>query len=149
MTGKLEIHCGVDLEWCSSDNVGSIVTPAGNMAYSALGRPQGSEGLSPEVLLIAAISSCYSLTLANILQAASLPQQHISVHADGVIVRELGRVQFARVTVNPAIRGGDPLRRDAYQKAAIAARDDCLVGRSVRGNVAYVVGDVSLPQYVD
>jgi organic hydroperoxide reductase OsmC/OhrA len=142
---KLGIHCGIDLEWCASNNVGSITTPAGNVPYSAFGPTQCAEGPSPEVLLIAAISSCYSVTLSNILQAASLPQQHISVHADGVIVTHLGRAQFARVTVNPTIRGADALRRDAYQKAAIAARNDCLVGRSIRGNVPFVVGDVSLP----
>jgi peroxiredoxin-like protein len=139
----LDIHCGVDLEWCTSNNVGSIVTPAGNVPYSELGWTQdGAAGPNPEVLLIAAISSCYSITLANLLQAAALPQKHISVHADGVIGSDLGRVQFTRVTVNPTIRGADALRRDAYQKAALAARDDCLIGRSIRGNVAYVVGDV-------
>ena len=103
-------------------------------------------GPTPEVLLIAAISSCYSITLSNVLQAASLPQTHISVHAHGVIVREFGREQFVRVTVNPTICGADALRRDAYEEAAIAARDGCQIGRSIRGNVAYVVGDVTLPQ---
>lgn len=147
---ELDIHCSVDLEWCSSDNAGSIVMPAGNVPYSALGWTQdGIAGPNPEVLLIAAISSCYSITLANLLQAAALPQKHISVHAEGVIVCDLGRAQFTRVTVNPTIRGADALRRDAYQKAAIAARDDCLVGRSIRGNVAYVVGDVALRQSTD
>jgi organic hydroperoxide reductase OsmC/OhrA len=100
-------------------------------------------------LLIAAISSCYSITLSDHLQADCLPQTHISVHADGVIIEELGRVRFARVTVNPTIRGADARRRDAYQRAALAARDDCLIGRSIRGNVAYVVGDVALPQSID
>ena len=95
-------------------------------------------------MLIAALSSCYSITLANVLEAASLPQEHISVHADGVIVRHLGEVEFARVTVSPTIRGADVLRRDAYKKAAVAARDDCLIGRSIRGNVAYIVGAISL-----
>jgi peroxiredoxin-like protein len=147
---KLDIHCGVDLEWCSSSSAGRIVTPAGKVPYSALGRTQGGgAGPNPEVLLIAAISSCYSITLANLLQAAALPQQHISVHADGVIVEDLGRVHFARVTVSPTIRGADIRRRAAYRKAALAARDDCLIGRSIRGNVAYVVGDVALPQSTD
>lgn len=142
---ELDIHCGVDLEWCSSSNAGSIVTPAGNVPYSASRWTQGGEGPNPEVLLIAAISSCYSITLANVLQAAGLPQSRISVHADGVIVSDRGRVQFARVTISPTIRGADTLRQDAYQRAAITARDDCLIGRSIRGNVAYVIGDVALP----
>ena len=144
----LEIHCGVDLEWCSSENAGRIAMPAGNVPYSALVWNQGALGPNPEVLLIAAISSCYSITLANFLEAAGLPQNRISVHTDGVIVNDFGRVQFTRVTVSPTISGADVLRREAYQKAAVAARDDCLIGRSIRGNVAYVVGDVVLPQSI-
>ncbi len=125
------------------------MTPAGDVPYSTSGLTQSDERPSPEVLLIAAISSCYSISLSNVLEAASLPQKQISVHADGVIVSDLGRMKFARVTVNPTIRGADVLRRDAYQKAAVAARDGCLIGRSIRGNVAYIVGGVSLPQSID
>ena len=88
------------------------------------------------------------MTLAKTLQAASLPQKHISVHAEGVIAKDLARVRFGLVTVSLTILGADALRRDAYQRAAIAARDDCLIGRSIRGNVAYVVGDVSLAQSI-
>lgn len=146
---KLDIHCGVDVEWCSSNNAGSVLTQAGNVPYSAFGGMQDSDAPSPEALLIAAISSCYSITLSNVLRAACLPQAHISVHAEGVIVRELGQVQFARVTVHPTIRGADALLRDAYEKAAATARDGCVVGRSIRGNVAYVVGEVSLPKSTD
>jgi hypothetical protein len=59
-------------------------------------------------------------------------------------IRSVGS-QFARVTINPTICGADALRRDAYEKAAIAARDGCMIGRSRRGNIAVVVGGVSLP----
>jgi hypothetical protein len=31
-----------------------------------------------------------------------------------------------------------------YAKAAIAARNNCFIGRSIRGNFAYVVGEVCL-----
>jgi peroxiredoxin-like protein len=141
----MDIHRSADLEWSSSDNAGSITTPAGNMAYSVLDLTGSGRGRpNPETLLIAAVSSCYSITLSNVLRAASLPQSRVSVRADGVIVNDSGKAQFARVTVNPTIRGADVRRRGAYEKAAIAARDDCLIGRSIRGNVAYVVGDVSL-----
>jgi organic hydroperoxide reductase OsmC/OhrA len=141
----MDIHCGVDLEWSSADNTGSITSPTGDVRYSALRLPDtASNGPSPEALLVAAISSCYSIALSNVLRASSLPQTSVSIRADGVIVSEFGKGQFKRVTVNPTIRGADILRRDAYEKAAIAARDECLIGRSIRGNVAYIVGDVSL-----
>src|SRR6185437_7560394 len=117
---ELKIHCGLDLEWRSADHVGRILTKAGNLRYSATGRADGGDEPSPEVLLIAAISSCYSIALSDVLQAAFLPQSQISVHTDGVLVRDRGRLQFACVTVNPTICGADTLRREAYQKAAIA-----------------------------
>ena len=40
----------------------------------------------------------------------------------------------------PTIRGADVPRREAYKKSANAARDECLIGRSIRGNVAFVNG---------
>ena len=142
---RMDIHCSIDLEWNSSRNVGSILTPAGKLPYSAPGlTSSGGDGPSPEALLIAAVSSCYNITLSDILRAADLPQTRISVHADGVIVRNCDRTQFSTVTVTPTIRGADIQRRDAYEKAANAARDDCQVGRSIRGNVAFLVGEVVL-----
>ena len=142
----MDLHSGVDLEWCSSGTPGSIVTPSGNVPYSIFRRMDGGDRPSPQVLLVAAISSSYSITLAEVLQDALLPQTRISVHADGVIVLEFGEEHLARVTVRPTICGADIRRRDAYERAAIAARDSCMIGRSIRGNVAYVVGHVSLSQ---
>jgi organic hydroperoxide reductase OsmC/OhrA len=142
---SMGIHYNIDLEWHSSDNAGRITTPTGDLPYSGLGQTDcGSNGPCPEDLLIAAISSSYSIILSNALRTASLPQSSISVRAEGVIASEFGRTQFTRVTVSPVIRGADLLRRDEYEKTAVAARDSCLVGRSIRGNVAYVVGDVVL-----
>ena len=141
----MDINCSIDLEWNGSRNVGNILTPAGNLPYSAPGLTgSGSDGPSPEALLVAAVSSCYSITLSNILRAAGLPQTRVSVHADGVIVSNFDRTQFSNVTVIPTVAGADVGRRDAYEKAAIAARDDCLVGRSIRGNVPFLVGEVVL-----
>lgn len=141
----MDVYDNIQLEWHSSDNAGRITAATGNLSYSGLGQTDGLDnGLCPEDMLIAAISSSYSIMLADALRAASLPQSSISVRAEGVIASELGRARFSRVTVNPVIRGADILRRDAYEKMAIAARDDCLIGRSIRGNVAYVVGEVVL-----
>jgi organic hydroperoxide reductase OsmC/OhrA len=137
-------HCSVAVEWDSSGNADSIVTPAGCVAYSALGLAAGGNGTGPEALLIAAVASCYSVTLSHVLERTSLPLTRVSVLADGLIADDSGKEHPTSVTVHPTIRGADTLRRGAYEKAAAAARDQCLVGRSVRGNVAYVVGRVSL-----
>jgi peroxiredoxin-like protein len=115
------------------------------MPYSVFGPTAiGGNGLSPEALLIAAIASCYSITLCDVLRAASLPQTRVSVRAEGVIASDCGKARFTRVTVHPTIRNADVPRQAAYEQAAAAAREKCLIGRSIRGNVAFVVGDVSL-----
>jgi organic hydroperoxide reductase OsmC/OhrA len=89
----MKMHCCIDLEWNSSDSADRIVTPVGAVSYLQQ-RETGthSEGLSPESLFVAAVSSCYSLTLSGILRAASLPQTRVSVHADGVIINDLGKI---------------------------------------------------------
>src|ERR1700722_4423546 len=45
---KMDIHCNTDLEWNGSRNVGSILTPAGNLPYSAPGLT-GSGGAGPSL----------------------------------------------------------------------------------------------------
>jgi organic hydroperoxide reductase OsmC/OhrA len=141
----MEVHYSIELHWNTSEGAGSITTPGGTLAYSGMGLTDaGCNGPSPETLLIAAISTSYSVTLSNVLREACLPRSRVSVRADGVAVNSHGGPKFTRVRVSPTIRGADVLRRDAYEKAATIARDDCPIGRSIRGNVAYIVGDVML-----
>ncbi len=136
----MELHYGIDLDCDCTDRATSA-----KLGFA------GCDGNDPkpEMLLIAAISSSYGIALSNSLRAARLPLTRVSIRADGVVASTVGRTQFTRVTVLPTIRGADVLQRDAYERAATAARDDCLVGRSIRGNVAYVVGEVALLRSVE
>lgn len=140
----MDICCSVDLEWNASDNTGTIATSTGNLPY--YGWDTGMANSSPETLLLAAIASGYSIMLADLLRAASLPHTWVSVHADGIISSDHGRARFTRVLVKPTIGGADVPQVDAYKRVANAARDECVIGRSVRGNVALVVGEVSLQE---
>jgi len=140
----MDVEYSIALEWNSADRSGGIIMPH-HIGYTALGATDSSSGApTPETLLMAAISSSYSIALSKVLCAACLPQTRVSVHGRGTIGSNCGKTQFTRVVLSPTIRGADLQRRDAYENAATAARDDCLVGRSVRGNVAYVVGEVVL-----
>ena len=141
----MEIHCSVDLEWNTSESAGRIKMPAGTIAYadSEPADPRRRDP-SPETLLVAAISSSYTITLSNLLQESRLPRTRIAVRADGAIAGGHERPQFTRLRVSLTIHGADVLRRDAYEKAAVTARDECPIGWSIRGNVVYVVGEVTL-----
>jgi osmotically inducible protein OsmC len=137
--------CNIDLEWRATDNAGTITTTIGDVPYSDLGMTAtGRAGPNPEELLLAAVASCYSITLAKLLRAASLPCTRVAVCAAGVIANDLGKMCFTRIIVRPTIRGADLPRQNTYKKWANAARDECLIGRSFRGNVSFVIGDVAI-----
>lgn len=73
-----------------------------------------------------------------------LPQSSLSIHAQRLVASDVAAERLTTVIVRPTIQGADAARRDAYAKAAIAARNNCFIGRSIRGNIAYVVDNVLL-----
>jgi organic hydroperoxide reductase OsmC/OhrA len=146
----MDAQCRIDVEWNSNESLGNIILGSKTVGYWTLrAADRDRNGLTPEALLIAAMSTSFSMVLSDILRAASLPQTRICVRGSGTIESSCGTAQFDRVVLSPTIQGADLSRRDAYEKAATAARDGCLIGRSVRGNVAYVIGKVLLPLCTD
>jgi peroxiredoxin-like protein len=135
----------VDLEWRADRRFGEITAGEAHICVSAPRVMGGTgTGMSPEDLFVAATASSYCATLAEILRAVGLPQSSLSIHAEGLVASAAVAERFTTVIVRPTIQGADVARRDAYAKAAIAARNNCFIGRSIRGNIAYVVGEVCL-----
>ena len=146
----MDAHCSIDVEWSSNESSGKVILGSKGVGYRALrAADRDPNRLTPDALLIAAICTSYSIALSDIVRGASLPQTRISVRGNGTIESRCGVAQLDRVVLSPTIQGADPSRRDAYEKAATAARDSCLIGRSMRGNVAYVIGRVLLPLCAD
>jgi len=141
----MENLCGIDLEWSSVDGAGNIATTFGGVTFSEFARPVANRGeLSPESLLLAAVASSYGIALAGLLHDRSLPSTRVVIHADGFIANEQGKPYITRVMLRTTILGAHVPSQTAYKKATIAARDECIVGRSVRGNVAFGVGEVTI-----
>ena len=53
---------------------------------------------------------------------------------------------FTLVIVHATVAGADPKAQSAYRRAAIEARGRRPVARSIRGNVAYKLGEVLLTE---
>jgi organic hydroperoxide reductase OsmC/OhrA len=136
----MDLHVTATAEWDGSQSAGTV----GSTPFAPF-RPLGSaaDQPSPEDLLLAAITSSYALTLSLGLRAAELPHMRIRVQADAIIDGDPPNTRFTRVTLAPEITRADPARREDYETAATAARND-VVGRSVRGGIAYVIGHVVL-----
>lgn len=137
----------VALEWNGNgrDGDGICSIGGGQVSYAAPAGMGGSgNGTNPEELLVAAVASCYSITLSVLLRAAKLPVARLAVRGEGVVTGFPQETRFAGITVHPSIGGADPARREAYVKAAQDARDRCFIGRSVRDSLVYKVGEISV-----
>lgn len=101
-------------------------------------------GASPENLLLAAVTACYSGTLMRVLEQRHLPGISIAIHTNGMVEGYPENAKFAHIIVNPTIQGGDPKLMMEYQQAAQTARDRCFIGRTVRDYLTYAVGEVMI-----
>jgi len=135
------------LKWQGTGRTGEgmVKLAEAQVSYSAPAVMGGKgAGTSPEELLIAAVSTCYSGTLFAVLRKDGLPVDEVLIQAEGTVSGYPMQAKFARLCVHPTIRGGDPTQVVEYQRAAETARDKCFIGKTIVGNVAYDVGDVKI-----
>ena len=143
----MDLFFDVRAEWAGVGKQGEGKMRVGEhrLAYSAPAAMGGKGvGTSPEDLLLAAVTACYSGTLMRVLNQSHLPAESVAIHTDGMVEGYPLNAKFSRITVNPMIRGGDVSRKGEYEKAAEIARDRCFIGRTVRDYLTYAVGEVAI-----
>ncbi len=134
-------------EWAGSggEGEGTLNTGGQRLRYSAPANMGGKGvGTSPEELLLAAVTSCYSGTLFRVLERQQLPVQRVAIKTTGTVEGYPKEARYSRLMVSPIILGGDPDRQPAYEAAAIQSRDLCFIGKTVRDYLDYVVGPVEV-----
>ena len=102
-----------------------------------------SEGkTSPEELIAAAHSSCFSMALSNVLAEGGHPPQSLEVSSTVVFDMVDGgpKVTESRITVRGRVPGIDEA---GFQEAVRTAEQGCPVSNALRGNVEMSV-DASL-----
>jgi osmotically inducible protein OsmC len=87
-----------------------------------------ADGTSPEELIAAAHSSCYSMALSSEIQKAGGTPQSLETQAD--VTLGGGRISGIKLTVRAEVEGLDA---DAFQKAAEAAKVGCPVSQALTG----------------
>lgn len=89
---------------------------------------------SPEELLAAAHSSCFSMALSANLAKAGFTAEQLDVTAEVTADRvdEKWTVLSSRLTVRGRVPGADA---DAFESAAQGAKDGCPISRALMGNV--------------
>ncbi|NMP23256.1 OsmC family protein [Sulfobacillus harzensis] len=143
----MDLVFNVTADWSGVGNAGQGTMHMGTdeYVYSAPANMGGKGvGASPEEFLIAAVTACYSGTLMRVLRQRKLPADSLTIQTAGIVEDFPAKTRFARITVNPVIKGGVPSQRDEYQKAADEARNQCFIGKTVRDYLQYEVGTVTI-----
>lgn len=142
---EIEFEAIVDWNGTGQNGEGEMTIGEKSLRYSSPSDMGGKGiGVSPEDLLVGAVSTCYSGTLFAILVKKGLPVQRVSVRAEGLVTGFPTQTKFSQLMVHPTIVGGENSKQANYEEAAIKARDNCFIGKSISGNIDYKVGSVQV-----
>jgi osmotically inducible protein OsmC len=120
-TGGLQDGSGqVEL---SSSKVGTF-----EVSYPKRTADEADGTTSPEELIAAAHSSCYSMALSSEIQKAGGTPQSLETQAD--VTLSGGRISGIKLTVRAEVDGLDA---DGFQQAAEAAKVGCPVSQALTG----------------
>ena len=90
-----------------------------------------SAGTSPEELIAAALSSCFSMALAGALARTETPPQKLETDVVSTFEGGVGITKLA-ITVRGEVEGVD---ESAFREAAEGAKENCPVSKALKGNV--------------
>ena len=115
-----------------------VSSEAGSFEVNWPSRAEQANGkTSPEELIAAAHSSCFSMALSNALAEGGHPAERLDVSATVTVSLDGGpRVSSSHITVRGAVPGIDA---DAFAQAVAAAEDGCPVSNALKGNVEITV----------
>ena len=104
-------------------------------------------GTNPEELLVSAVASCFTATLASLLAGVRLPYVSLEVRARGTVSDHPGPgARVSAITVEPTFVGAETGREVDYENAARKARERCFIGRHLAPEVSYAVGEVGFAE---
>jgi peroxiredoxin-like protein len=131
ITKDYRYRVGVDWE---GDRLTNVSSP-GKPELAVATPPEFKGGLagvwSPEDLLVAAVASCFSVTLVAVLERRDLPLRDLSVTGTGhVTARDDGRFGFVAIELTATVET-DAASADAVRHAAKHAERACLVSMAL------------------
>ena len=133
------------LSWSGGRSSSGLIQTGGQSLQFSVPASMGGlgAGTNPEELLSGAVGSCYTSTLAAILESRRLQAASIEVQVNTLVSDYPGpNARVAAITVNPTFVGGELSRESDYESAAHAARQRCFIGKHLAPQVSYRVGEV-------
>ncbi|GAB6989168.1 OsmC family protein [Paenibacillus pini] len=95
-------------------------------------------GTNPDEMLLGAAATCYLITLAAMLERASIPVQELSLESDAIVDVTNNIFTYESITHMPRIilkPEASEKELELATKLAIQAESSCMISRAVAGNV--------------
>ena len=137
----------VSAEWTGDSNsVGSLQSPGGLHCQFAVPTDFGGPGgcPSPEEMLLAALASCYVITIAYMAELKKLPLQKQTIQVQGIEERDpqTRRLRFTRFEINlrfTVASDATDAQIENILKLARDAKTFCLVSNSLSEQIQFEV----------
>ena len=123
-------------------HVGVEAQPSGYAMLSSAGIPDlrsaapsdfdgPGDAWSPEHLLLAAVQSCFLITLRGIARASKVELLDVDVEASGTVNRENGVTRFTEIVLKPRLTLPTGVDRERALRILDKAEKNCLVAASL------------------
>lgn len=96
-------------------------------------------GTNPDEMLLGAAATCYLITLAAMMERASLPVASLALESEGIVDVTNNIFTYRRIVHRPQVQlAADATESQIEQALRLAeqAETSCMISRSVAGNVA-------------
>jgi len=123
----------VEIEWSHDRTVVARVPGKPDLEIATPPEFRGDfpDRWSPEDFLVAAVASCYAVTLIAIAGRADVPLRSLAIAAEGKVGREdKGPLGFTAIEL-AVTAGTDPGREDALREVTERAEQGCLVSAAL------------------
>jgi peroxiredoxin-like protein len=95
-------------------------------------------GTNPDEMLLGAAATCYIITLAAMIERASLPLKEMALESEGIVDVTNGVFTYKKIIHRPTVALTDEASDGDYQlvrKLVEKAEKSCMISRAIQGNV--------------
>lgn len=125
------------IDWVGGRNsIGDLQAGALNEKISIPKTMDGpGVGTNPDEMLLGAASTCYSITLAAMLERNDILLEHLKVDAKGVVDVTKGTFTYEKITYHVAMKLTKESDEVKAIKLAKRAESSCMISRAIQGNI--------------
>ncbi|MDY0407489.1 OsmC family protein [Virgibacillus soli] len=99
-------------------------------------------GTNPDEMLLGAAATCYLITLAAMIERASLPLLEMSLESEGIVDVTNGIFTYEKIMHRPTVMLQKNTHEKDYrllEKLIYKAEQTCMISKALKGNVKITV----------